>query len=404
MNRLRWFSFLLPILINQTIWSAQASEVQIGPDGFLRVNGQPHFVIGMYNAGRYEEMARAGFSETHSYAVSYGEADEPVSPEDGRLKTLLDKNQTNGLRMMVELPRKAIEKGKWDQIRHRIETFRNHPGLLCWGSEERVARGLAPLTNLVTLYKLVHELDPNHPLVLGDTKDVIKKFKDDRRDFFPDQCTDIGIWWWYPIPLKEPEGNGSDAGKRTQLEPPSWLTTTHSKRPLWIAIQAYQQKSKEGRFPTPAEYRCLAYLSIINGVKGIFFYTGSGQKDFDGKPSGLLNKPQEGHWENVKSLAHELHDFSSIIMSQQPEERLVISPATAPVECALREHEGKLYVIAANKSPEPQHVSFKGRSLQGKNAKTLFEDHRPDLQADTLTDDFGPFGVHIYRTDSIRRD
>ena len=401
---LRWLAFLLPLLVHQTLWSAQISEVQVGSDGFLRVNGQPHFVIGMYNAGRYEEMARAGFSATHNYAVSYGEADEPVSPEDGRLKTLLDKNQANGLRMMVELPRKAIEKGKWDQIRHRVEAFRNHPGLLCWGSEERVARGSAPLTNLVTLYKLVHELDPNHPLVLGDTKDVIKKFKDDRRDFFPDQCMDVGIWWWYPIPLKEPDGNGIDAGKRTQLEAPSWLTTTRSQKPLWIAIQAYQQKSKEGRFPTPAEYRSLAYLSIINGVKGIFFYTGSGQKDFEGKPAGLLNKPDEGHWDYVKSLAHELRDFSPIIMSPQPKERLVITPATAPVECALREHEGKLYVIAANKSPEPQHISFKGRSLQGKNAKTLFEDHRPDLHGDTLTDDFAPFGVHIYQTDSSSRD
>ena len=44
--------------------------------------------------------------------------------------------------MMVELPRNAIEKGQWGQVRRRIQTFRYHPGLLCWGSEERVARGL----------------------------------------------------------------------------------------------------------------------------------------------------------------------------------------------------------------------------------------------------------------------
>ena len=43
--------------------------------------------------------------------------------------------------MMVELPREAIEKGNWQQITNRIHTFRDHPGLLCWGSEERVARG-----------------------------------------------------------------------------------------------------------------------------------------------------------------------------------------------------------------------------------------------------------------------
>jgi len=48
-----------------------------------------------------------------------------------------------------------------------------------------VARGVAPLENLQALYQLVHELDPSHPLVLGDTRDKIKYLQKDRRDFFP---------------------------------------------------------------------------------------------------------------------------------------------------------------------------------------------------------------------------
>jgi hypothetical protein len=30
---------------------AQHPTVQVGTDGILTINGQPHFVIGMYNAG-----------------------------------------------------------------------------------------------------------------------------------------------------------------------------------------------------------------------------------------------------------------------------------------------------------------------------------------------------------------
>src|SRR6476646_10461186 len=101
------------------------SRVQVLSDGFLSINLQPHFVVGLYQSGRYEEMAQAGFSGTHNYSFSAGEADEPINPTDERLKLALDRNATNGMRMMVELPRKAIEKGKWDQIRHRVETFRN---------------------------------------------------------------------------------------------------------------------------------------------------------------------------------------------------------------------------------------------------------------------------------------
>ena len=274
----------------------EESVVTTGPDGFLRVAGKPEFPIGLYSSGRYEEMGKAGFTATHNYGITTGPADDPINPNESELKHLLDQSLTNHMRMMVELPRKAIEKAQWEQVCHRILTFRHHPGLLCWGSEERVARGDAPLSHLVALYRLVHELDPNHPLVLGDTKDVIQKLQVDRRDFFPDACMDAGIWWWYPIPLKGPDGNGLEGRDKPtgRLEPPPWLTTTISRKPLWIAIQSYQQPRLDARFPTPAEYRCMAYLSIINGVKAQWFYTGSGQKDYYGKPAGLLNKPEIG--------------------------------------------------------------------------------------------------------------
>ena len=147
------------------------------------------------------------------------------------------------------------------------------------------------------------------------------------------------------------------------LEPPSWLTTTLSKRPLWIAIQSYQQPRKDARFPTPAEYRCMAYLSIINGVKGLWFYTGSGQKDWQGKPAGLLNKPEEAHWDYVQKLVRELRTLSPVIMAPACAAKLSISPADAPVEYTLREAEGMLYLLAANKSVRPQTVKFSGGAL-----------------------------------------
>ena len=377
----------------------EEARVQIGPDGFLRVAGKPNFPIGLYNSGHYEEMARAGFSATHNYGVSAGEAEGATNSTDAHLKDLLDKTWAGGMRMMVELPRKAIEKAQWTQVRRRIETFRHHPGLLCWGSEERVARGAAPLKNIETLYRLVHELDPDHPLVLGDTKDVIKNLQKDRRDFFPETSMDIGIWWWYPIPLKEPDGNGLEGGQKAggMLEPPSWLTTTISKRPLWIAIQSYQKPGKEARFPTPAEYRCMAYLSIINGVKGLFFYTGSGQRDFNKKPSGLLNKPNEGHWDYVQKLVHELREFSPIIMAPPSAAKLAMSPADAPVEFALRELDRKLYLVVANKSEHPQSVRLTGSALKGRRASVLYETATASIKEETLAVDFIPFGVHVYR-------
>lgn len=375
------------------------SQVTLAPDGFLRVGGQPHFPIGMYSCGRYDEMGKAGFSGTHNYGITTGDATDAINPNEAHLKDLLDRSWDNGMRMMVELPRKPIEKAQWDSVRHRILTFRHHPGLLCWGSEERVARGDAPLAHLAALYRLVKELDPDHPLVLGDTRDVISHLQKDRRNFFPDDCMDAGIWWWYPIPLHGPDGNGLEGREPNSglLQPPPWLTTTLSKKPLWIAIQSYQQPRSDARFPTPEEYRAMAYLSIINGVKGLWFYTGSGQKDWQGKPAGLLNQPEEGHWNYVQQLVRELREFSPVIVAKTGAATLTLAPADAPVEFTTREGDGALYVIAANKSDKPQVVHFRTGAFTGKRARVLYEKHPATIQGDSLAGDFAPFGVHVYR-------
>jgi hypothetical protein len=377
----------------------EESHVAIGSDGFLRVAGKPQFVLGMYSASHFPEMGEAGFNATHSYAVVTGETKDLINSTDAHLKQLLDSSWGNHMRMMVELPRKAIEEADWHQVRRRILTFRHHPGLLCWGSEERVARGRTKVANIATLYRLVKELDPDHPLVLGDSKDVIKTFDHNRSDFFPEPYMDAGIWWWYPIPIQTSqtntlEGEGTKTGF---MEPPSWLTTTIAKKPLWIAIQSYQKPRADGRFPTPAEYRGMAYLSIINGVKGLFFYTGSGQKDHEGNPSGLLNKPEEGHWNYVKLLVGELHEFSPIIMAPSSAEKVEIFPANGPIEFATRESGNKMYLIAANKSPNPQSVRFSSPSLANKKALVLFEHRVTPIAGNVLADSFEPFGVHIYQ-------
>ena len=143
----------------------------------------------------------------------------------------------------------------------------------------------------------------------------------------------------------------------------------------------------------------MAYLSIINGVKALWFYTGSGQRDYYGKPAGLLNKPEEGHWDYVQKLVAELREFSPVIMAPAPAAKLTLSPADAPVEFALRESNGKLYLLAANKSDRPQSVRFTGAPLAGRRAKVLYETHSAALEGDTLAADFAPFAVHLYELD-----
>ena len=364
------------------------ARVQLGPDGFLRIGDRPQFPIGLYSTAQYKEVAKAGFTVTQNYQITTGEAEETINHNDMHLKQLLDQSWANGMRMMVELPRKAIEQGQWAQVQRRIETFRHHPGLLCWDSEERVARGKASLENIAALYSLVQKIDPYHPFILGDCRDLTIKAEKDQRNFFPDASMDVGVWWWYPIPLKS---------TATILAPPAWLTNTSTKKPLWIAIQSYEQPWAHSRYPTPAEYRDMAYLSIIKGVKALFFYTGSGERDVHGKPAGVLDQRENSHWTYVQSLVRELRQATPIITAPASTAQFSLSPSAAPVEFSTRELNDKLYLIAANKSVLPQSVQFSSPALKGRQVKVLYETHAATLEGAALKDEFAPLGVHVYQ-------
>ena len=144
----------------------------------------------------------------------------------------------------------------------------------------------------------------------------------------------------------------------------------------------------------------MAYLSIINGVKGLWFYTGSGQKDFDGKPAGIFNKPEEGHWAYVQTLTRELREFSPVIMAEAAKEKIEMNPHDAPVEFTTRELQGKKYLIAANKSAHPQSVTFSSELLKGKQPRIIFENgEKPETTNGVSKVSFVPFGVHIIRVD-----
>jgi len=373
------------------------SQVIVGADGYPRVGGKPEFPLGLYSAGRFDEMAQAGFSFSHSYQIVTGDADSPINETDIRLKELLDRNAEAKLRMMVELPRKAIEQGKWEQVRRRIETFRNHPGLGFWGSEERVARGEGPLKNIAGVYRIIKEMDPNHPFVLGDTRDVITNLVKDRSFFFPESMMDIGIWWYYPIPMESnPEAPAPAKKSDLTFVPPSWLTEYTGDKPLWIAIQCYKQPRVDGRYPTRAEYRLMCYMPIVYGAKGVAFYTGSGQLDYYKKPSGILNNPEEGDWEYVKQLIGEMRGLNAVLTAPTVSGKIAKSPADSPVDFIVKDQDGKLAIIAVNRAKKTIKMRFAGAGITGSQVSVYGENRTLPVKGDAFTDTFEPYAVHIY--------
>lgn len=371
------------------------ARVTLNESGYPVYDGRAVFPLGIFNGGaRMKEMGEAGFTVTHAYNAV--EAEVGGRLDDVRAMTFLDDTHANGMKALMLIPRQLLFAGDWDGVRRRIRMFRNHPGLLAWDEEEGLARGDIKIGTLAKLRQVLNEEDPHHPLMVGDSKDVIGRIESERRDFFPLPYMDLGMWWWYPIPLGggKPEALEGDEGKpgTHELAPPSWLVNRNTDKPLWAGVQSYRKPVKNvpgARYPNPTEYRAQAYIALIHGAKGLMWYGGS-------VTGGLYANPKEAHWDELKQLAGELKEMSPVFMGKT-ETAPTFTPADAPMSVMLkRAGDGRLVLLAANRGGKPLDVTFESPALKAGQAQVLHEDRTVSTTTGKLSDKFDPYAMHVY--------
>lgn len=348
------------------------SKVTLTEAGYPQFESKTILPLGIFNGAKFKEQGEAGFTVTHAYNAT--RLEEGGRNPDQAAMNFLTGTEENGMKMLMLVPMKTVIRGDWDAVRRRIRMFCNHPALLAWDEEEGFGRGDFKPDTLKKLAQIVREEDPNHPFMVGDPRDVIGRVRG-KPDFFPDTEMDMGMWWWYPLPLKAREANaleGEDAGTGDALELPTFLTQSTTKKPLWVGVQSYK-KGDKSRYPTPEEYRCQAYYGLIGGAKGLMWYGGS-------VTGGIFLNPEEGHWDALKKIAKEIHDQEAIFLAPSLPTPTV-TPANAPVAVMLKPSPSGPVLFAVNRSAKPVDVTITS----------------PDLKVGSIKDHFEPFAVHIHK-------
>ena len=369
------------------------ARVTLNSGGYPEYDGKAIFPIGMFNAGndRNLEMGPAGWTITHAYNAIRINRDESPAVADARALAFMDSTQKAGMHALFLIPREQVFHGQWDLFRRRIRMFRNHPGLLAWDEEEGLARGDMKLEDLAKMVQIIREEDPNHPIMVGDSRDVITAVKD-RSNFFPLAQMDMGMWWWYPFPLKaKPAGalEGDEGTSASELAPPTFLVQRNTDKPLWVGVQAYKHNNADGRYPTPVEYRAQAYIALIHGAKGLMWYGG-------GVQGGLSGNPTAAHWPYLKSLGTELARLGPALMS--PDEAAPkFSPDKAPLSIALKHGTEHPILLTANRGADAIDVTITlPRPVRG-SIQVLDENRTVTARGAELKDHFDAYAVHVYQ-------
>jgi len=365
------------------------AKVTINEQGFCVADGKPVFPMGVFNSGDPEELAEAGFTVTHAYNATRVAAG--VRPDDRKMLEYLDHTEKVGMKSLTMVPLEFAAHGEWDAFRRRIRMFRNHPAILAWDEEEGLARGDWKMETLVKVRQILKEEDPNHPFMVGDARDVIFRVKD-RSNFFALDQLDMGMWWWYPLPLKKEKRIDALEGEEVsglELTPPAFLTQAKTNKPIWVGVQSY--KKENTRFPTPIEYRAQAYIAIAEGGKGLMWYGGY----VTGGMFQAQNKT-DAHWPEVKQLVTELKSLQDVFIGAT-ETKPTLTPSDAPVSVALKRSPQRLVLIAANRGEKPVELTITSPAIKAGAVKVISEDRTVRAGAGQITDKFEPYGVHVYQ-------
>ena len=357
-------------------------KVGFNKDGFLVVAGKPFFPVGMYtlqdgkgtNHDRVlDEAHKAGFNTTVFYAYTV----DTVTP-------LLDAAARHNIKAFVypTIPFSVRKETLTDADAVRDVLARaNKPALLGWYVvDEPEGIGKAAAQMVRDLYQLIKETDTDHPCSLVImSPGAGAKYR---------MCADV-IWTDpYPIP-------GSPAKRVADVVQGCADAMTDGK-PVWAVPQAFDWsvwntgKINGVHRPTDEEERCMTYLALVHGAKGIIYWAHTGSRYY------IEDYPE--HWAYMKKLAGEMRDLSPALLTVNAKRTIQVTPKEATIDTMVKELGGQVYLFAVNRDPNARSASFRLDGVSSKRqVEALFEGRSIQAASGSWADDFKPLEVHVYR-------
>ena len=260
----------------------------------------------------------------------------------------------------------------WDEIRRQVSVYKHNPAVLGWQpKDEPDQKSIAAVQKAC---EIIRKADPSRPIIINAANP---------RTFSAlAKMTDILMSCAYPIK--------THSARLTQDT--DWMDLAAEavgyKKPIWWWIQAYEWKGDGRILPTVAQERCMTYLAVIHGVKGLFYFS---------YPS-MKRREKPALWNSFKSLTAELKQLAPIILAATPKQEITVTPTGSGLHYLLKEYQGRKYIFAANPGTEKVRATFTLPKLKkGFRLSVLFENRKaPRVTASSFTDAFEGYEVHVY--------
>jgi hypothetical protein len=284
--------------------------------GTILVGGKPFFPIGLYHVGPadYPAVAARAFNCVQGVPT----LDPRVLGES------LNGAQRAGLLCDVPLYANGQVLATMPMSLQKLRGSGNHGAILDWKIIDEPDLRPDVMDQVPAAYEVLRKADPRHPLLLTVASPQ-------SYDYWANFC-DILQVDPYPIPSR-PLTIVSDYAAKAKAALKPWQNLTVVLQCGWIPEPMNQ--------PTADQARCMVYLALISGAKGIFWYSLH-------DPGWDLTKTPL--WARFKEINDETRDLSEPAMLGTPVE---VKGIAAPLQGLCLKHGGKHYLLIANPGKDP---------------------------------------------------
>lgn len=283
----------------------------------------------------------------------------------------------------AKLPYDARSDGEDALNRWVAKTLGKHPGLAGFYTADERTVEMVP-----KVFRQHRELRRSAP----GTADyaVLGNGWQDQAPFWRDAADVLGL---DPYPVVKPgdDNHLAMAGEWTRIGQDAVM----GARPLWMVMQ-YFPISKQAGWPTREQLRQMSWMSIIEGAKGLFYWS------FGAKGLAWVKDEKERlqRWQDLVVVTKEIKALEPVLLA--PDAAVVRDAAKLPVRVLGKKMpDGTRYLFAYNPTadkasvrlalsePAQEITSLEGPAAAGREAASVKDG--------AIAETFGPYEVKRYR-------
>jgi hypothetical protein len=163
-------------------------------------------------------------------------------------------------------------------------------------------------------------------------------------------------------------------------------------RPFMTVLQFFQFTS-QGRWPTLAEMRNHAWMAIVEGARGLWWWS-LGDNALRNVCSGWCAQ-KTTYMNNLRAVINEIADLEPALLADDSPGALSGNSNTGAIRTRVKLHNGRGYVFAYNTTNAAASATFTWNTTPG-TVTVNAENRTLGASGRSFTDSFGPYQAHVY--------